>query len=129
VALAAGASGACPCAARELTVTTRTTPTPAAPDLPFALTSLYDHLDRDTEGYAAKVFALAVQAWSEESGYGLRLWQDWIQAYSQLVLAPYSALAQLSFAPTITSGPGRSQTPKDEHPGTTQSSARSRASP
>ena len=97
-------------------MTTRTTGTPAAPDLPFALTSLYDHLDRDTEGYAANVLTLAAQAWSAESGYGLRLWQDWIQAYSQLVLAPYAALAQLAWgAPTISSEPGQSQTSEVEH--------------
>ena len=111
-------------------MTTHTKATPAAPALPFALTSLYDHLDRDTEGYAAKVFALAAKAWSAESGYGLRLWQDWMQAYSQLVLAPYAALAQLSWTvPTFTSKGGRSQTSEDEQVGRAQSSASSRASP
>jgi hypothetical protein len=75
----------------------RATKAPSSPAVPFALTSFYDHLDRDTEGYAASGLALATQAWSVESGYGLRLLQDWIQAYGQLVLAPYVALARLSW--------------------------------
>jgi hypothetical protein len=116
VALAGGGSGARSRPTQEVTVTTHTKATPAAPALPFALTSLYDHLDRDTEGYAANMFALAAKAWSAQSGYGLRLWQDWMQAYSQVVLAPYATFAQLSWnAPTFTSVRGRSETPDDEH--------------
>ena len=68
---------------------------PPCAEFPFALTSLYDHVGRDSGGYLQKLGALAAQAWSAESGYGMRLWQDYINAYSDLVLAPYAALANI----------------------------------
>ncbi len=80
---------------------------PPPPSFPFALTSLYDHLDRDAEGYAADLFRLGSQAWSAENGYGFHLWQDFARAYGELVMAPYMALARLWLNPPSASAPGR----------------------
>lgn len=79
---------------------------PSLPSFPFALTSFYDHLDRDTEGYAGDMFRLASQAWSAENGYGFHLWQDWARAYGELIMAPYAAMARLWLDPPAAPPPG-----------------------
>jgi len=61
------------------------------PSWPFNLTKFYDHLGHDADSYICAMARATGQAWTVDERYGMKLWEDWAEAYRDLLFAPWAS--------------------------------------
>jgi hypothetical protein len=80
---------------------------PAFPAWPFNYMSLYSHMAKDFGRYAQAVTKSTdpLETTRAEGDLGLRLWNDMMQGYYQLAIAPFMAMTTAMAQPPVKAAP------------------------